>query len=70
MLDEKRLERCAWASFFIGNNQWLVGRWKTHVGWCVVMKFRGCCSFVVRKMRESIHLKNEKLWHHLKMILD
>ena len=24
MLDEKRLERCAWASFFIGNNQWLV----------------------------------------------
>ena len=37
---------------------------------CVVMKFRGCCSFVVRKMRESIHLKNEKLWHHLKMILD
>lgn len=43
---------------------------ETHVGWCVVMKFRGCCSFVVRKMRESIHLKNEKLWHHLKMILD
>ena len=43
---------------------------ETHVGWCVVMKFRGGCSFVVRKKRESIHLKNEKLWHHLKMILD
>ena len=46
------------------------GKMETHVGWCVVMKFRRCCSFVVRKMRESIHLKNEKLWHHLKMILD
>jgi len=27
-LDKNRFGQCAWASFFIDNNQWFVGRWK------------------------------------------
>ena len=57
--DKNRFGQRTWGSFLFTIISYLWGM-KTHVGWCVVMKFQGCSSFVVRKVRESIYFKKTR----------